>query len=173
MPTCHKTCKACGGRATFVSRKYTEHALHWRTLSGCTEGRISARSEMEQSAPTRQVKKESNAEITHPAVHICSPPEKRTQPRPIRSDCLTPYLWRCIQSCMKTRKSVVPLPNRKRGTASAPAKHRHDWYKSLAGGLRCKCEVWRCEFGADSNQCDSAAGHGSKYCPEHLTAKPQ
>jgi len=48
MPICHKTCKACGGRATLVGRKYTEHASHWRTLIGRTEGK---------SAPTRQVKR--------------------------------------------------------------------------------------------------------------------
>jgi hypothetical protein len=51
-------------------------------------------------------------------------------------------------------------------------KHLHHWYKSLAGGFRCACEVWRCEFAAGSKQCDSAAEHGRKYCLAHLASKP-
>jgi hypothetical protein len=52
-------------------------------------------------------------------------------------------------------------------------EHLHHWYKSLAGGFRCACEAWRCEFAAASKRCDSAAEHGRKYCLAHLASKPQ
>jgi hypothetical protein len=74
---------------------------------------------------------------------------------------------------MKTRKNVVLFPSRKRGTVSSRPKHRHDWYKSLAGGFRCACEVWRCEFGEGGKNCDIAAEQGRKYCLAHLASSPQ
>ena len=49
----------------------------------------------------------------------------------------------------------------------------HHWYKSLAGGFGCVCEVWRCESAAGSKRCDSAAEHGRKYCLAHLVSKPR
>ena len=68
---------------------------------------------------------------------------------------------------------MVPFPARKRGSVSAPKKHQHDWYESLAGGFRCVCEVWRCESDEGSKQCDTAAEQGRKYCLAHLAFKPQ
>ena len=52
-------------------------------------------------------------------------------------------------------------------------KHLHHWYRSLAGGFRCVCEVWRCEFAEGSKNCDSAAEQGRRYCLAHLASKPQ
>jgi hypothetical protein len=36
-----------------------------------------------------------------------------------------------------------------------------------------ECEVWRCESAEGSNECDSAAEQGRKYCLTHLAFKPQ
>jgi hypothetical protein len=66
---------------------------------------------------------------------------------------------------------VVLFPGRKRDTVSLRPKHRHDWYQSLAGGFRCACEVWRCESTEGSNECDSAAEQGRRYCLAHLASK--
>jgi len=52
-------------------------------------------------------------------------------------------------------------------------KHLHNWYKSLAGGFRCACEVWRCEFAEGGKDCASAAEQGRRYCLAHLAFKPQ
>jgi hypothetical protein len=66
-----------------------------------------------------------------------------------------------------------PCPESKRAEVSSPPKHRHDRYKSLAGGLRCVCEVWRSEFMAERNQYDSAAEQGRRYCLAHSTPGTQ
>ena len=68
---------------------------------------------------------------------------------------------------------MLPSPERKRDTASSSPKHRHDWYKSVAGGFRCACEAWRCEFAEGGKDCDSAAEQGRRYCLAHLPFKPQ
>jgi hypothetical protein len=47
---------------------------------------------------------------------------------------------------------------------SARRKHIHHWYKSLAGGFRCACEAWRCEFAEKVQQCEIASQQGHKYC---------
>lgn len=68
---------------------------------------------------------------------------------------------------MKTRKNVGVFLGRKRGTVSSRPKRCHDWHTSLAGGFRCACEVWLCESAEGSDQCDSAAEQGRKYCLTH------
>ena len=74
---------------------------------------------------------------------------------------------------MTTSKNVLPSPERKRDTSSLSPNHRHDWYKSVEGGFRCECEAWRCEFGVEGTQCDSAAEQGRRYCPAHLASSTQ
>jgi hypothetical protein len=86
---------------------------------------------------------------------------------PIRKKNYRSISGRCIQSCMKARKNAVLLPSRKRSGVSPRPKHRHDWYKSLAGGFRCVCEMWRCESTEGRKQCDSAAEQARKYCLAH------
>ena len=84
---------------------------------------------------------------------------------------------------LKTRTNPAPFPNKARGRVKPTAlsshpKHRHDWYKSLAGVFAAPVclahlaanpadgyltsEVWRCEFAEGSTQCDSAAEQGRK-----------
>jgi len=50
---------------------------------------------------------------------------------------------------------------------SSHRKHIHHWNKSLAGGFRCACEAWRCEFAEGLQQCEDASEQGRKYCPTH------
>jgi hypothetical protein len=151
------------------------HPSNSRNLSGCIEGKISTRSQNGPSAPVPQVKKVKSL-VMPKQPSRCSDLltiGKRLNPVPSGETVLTPYLWRCIQSCTKTRKNVVLFPSRKRGTVSSRPKHRHDWYKSLAGGFRCACEVWRCEFGEEGKNCDVAAEQGRKYCLAHLASSTQ
>ena len=86
---------------------------------------------------------------------------------------------------LKTRTNPAPFPNKARGRVKPTAlsshpKHRHEWYKSLAGVFAAPVclapahlaanpadgyltsEVWRCEFAEGSTQCDSAAEQGRK-----------
>src|ERR1035438_497881 len=130
---------------------------------------------MEQGAPTRQVKGRVTPDQRVRCSKLLTSPEQMDSSR-------SPFgrvffhrrnLWRCILSCMKTRANVVSFPGQKRGSVTLRPKHRHEWYKSLAGGFRCACEVWRCEFAEESKQCDSAAEQGRKYCVAHLAFKPQ
>jgi hypothetical protein len=94
--------------------------------------------------------------------------------KPFSQIVFTLYLWQRILSCMKTRTNVASLVSgRKRRTVSSRPKHRHDWYKSLTGGFRCACEVWRCEFAEGSKQCDSAAEQGRRYCLAHSASSTQ
>jgi hypothetical protein len=65
---------------------------------------------------------------------------------------------------------VLLFPERKRGATSSSQKHSHGWYKSLAGGFRCACEAWRCEFTAGSKLCDRASEHGRRFCLAHLVS---
>jgi len=51
-------------------------------------------------------------------------------------------------------------------------KHIHHWYKSLAGGFRCDCEAWRCEFDGGIQQCEIASERGRKYCLTHRASRP-
>jgi len=66
-----------------------------------------------------------------------------------------------------------PLKGTSQQAVTSHRKHLHNWYKSLAGGFRCSCEAWRCEFAAGSEQCDSASEPRRKYCQTHLASKPQ
>jgi hypothetical protein len=45
-------------------------------------------------------------------------------------------------------------------TVSSRRKHIHHWNKSLAGGFRCACEAWRCEFAEGTQQCEIASEQG-------------
>ena len=84
---------------------------------------------------------------------------------------------------LKTTTNLAPFPNQARERVKPTAlwshpKHRHDWYKSLAGvfaALVCLAhlaanpadgyltsEVWRSEFAEGSTQCDSASEQGRK-----------
>ena len=51
-------------------------------------------------------------------------------------------------------------------------KHIHHWYKSLAGGFRCDCEAWRCEFSEGIQRCETASQQGRKYCLTHQAFGP-
>jgi hypothetical protein len=66
---------------------------------------------------------------------------------------------------------TVPSPTASRGFRQKPVssrrKHIHHWYKSLAGGSRCACEAWRCEFAEGLHQCEVAYEQGRKHCPTH------
>jgi hypothetical protein len=55
---------------------------------------------------------------------------------------------------------------------SSRRKHIHHWYKSLAGGSRCACEAWRCEFAGGLQQYEVASELGRKYCLTHLPSRP-
>jgi hypothetical protein len=55
---------------------------------------------------------------------------------------------------------------------SSRRKHIHHWNKSLAGGFRCDCEAWRCEFFVGVQQCEIASEQGRKYCLTHLASRP-
>jgi hypothetical protein len=100
---------------------------------------------------------------------------KRLNPVPSGETVLIPYLLSLAMHPIlhEDKENVVLFPGRKRGTVSSRPKHRHDWYKSLAGGFRCACEVWRCEFGEGGNNCDIAAELGRKYCLAHLASSTQ
>ncbi len=55
---------------------------------------------------------------------------------------------------------------------SSHRKHIHHWNRSLAGGFRCACEAWRCEFAEGIQQCEIASVQGRKYCLTHLGSRP-
>lgn len=148
------------------------HPSNSRNLSGCIEGKLSTRSQDGPECSRTPSQESSNAKPPSRRSDLLTL-GKRLNSVPSGETVLTPYLWRCIQSCMKTRKNMVLFPNRKRGTVSSRPKHRHDWYKSLAGGFRYACEVWRCEFGEGGKNCDIAAEQGRKYCLAHLASSPQ
>ena len=161
VPTSHETCKGVArGRAALVGRS---PRLALANPCGCTEEKKSTRSEMELGAPTRQVTRrltpEQQVRCSKLLIH---------QKKGFRH-----HVWRCILSCMKTRKKVVLFRSRKQDSATLRPKHLHHWYKSLAGGFRCACEVWRCEFTKGGKDCDIAAEQGRRYCLAHLAFKPQ
>jgi len=170
----HKTYEACraGGRTTLVVQKVHRARLALANpIVGCTEG-ISTRSEMEQSAPSRQVKRRVTPNRWGCCSHLLNLSKKCLNQ--VRSGYISfPLIRRRIQCCMSTRKNVLLLPERKRVSVSSSPKHSHDWYKSLAGGFRCACEAWRCAFAGGNQECNRAAEHGSRYCPAHLASKPQ
>jgi hypothetical protein len=56
---------------------------------------------------------------------------------------------------------------------SSHRKHIHHWNKSLAGGFRCDCEAWRCEFAEGPQQCEIASEQGRRYCITHLAFGPK
>jgi hypothetical protein len=152
-----------GGRVmeTLVGRRNTAHALHWGTLSGCTEGEdIETRSEMERGAPKRLVKSRVTPAQRVRCSQLLTHLNKRIPPQSLAMH----------PTCMKTTKKVELFPVRKRGSVTLRPKHLHHWYKSLAGGFRCACEVWRCEFAEGGNNCDSGAAQGRRYCLAHLAS---
>lgn len=55
---------------------------------------------------------------------------------------------------------------------SSRRMHIHHWYRSLAGGFRCACEAWRCEFAEGIQRCEIASEQGRKYCVTHLASRP-
>ena len=71
------------------------------------------------------------------------------------------------------KEKVVLFPGRKRSGVSSPPTHRHDWYKSLARGSGAPARHGAASLPQQSNNCDSAAEHGRKYCLAHLTSKLQ
>jgi len=93
--------------------------------------------------------KESNSETTVPLFtieHLAGKrilPISRTASYPARKQGKTWCLSRVENEAQRRRV---------RSTATV--------YKSLAGGFRCACEVWRRESAEGSNQCDSAAEQG-------------
>ena len=76
--------------------------------------------------------------------------------------------WRPHPISLMTRKQIVAFPDRQRASATLRPKHLHHWYKSLAGGFRCACDLWRCEFTEGGKDCDLAAEQGRRYCLAHL-----
>lgn len=138
---------------------------------GRTEGET--RSGMEQSAPTRQVSSSVTPEQRVRCSQLLNFQNKEGSNHPSSYAFFRHLILRCIQCCMNTRKNVLLFPEGKGGAASSSPKHSHDWYKSLAGGFRCACESWRCEFAAGSKLCDRASEHGRRFCLSHLVSKPQ
>src|ERR1035441_5954369 len=67
------------------------------------------------------------------------------------------------RSRMRDKVRFMPVSSRR--------KHIHHWYKSLAGGSRCGCEAWRCEFAEGIKQCEIASEQGRKYCLTHLPSR--
>jgi hypothetical protein len=65
---------------------------------------------------------------------------------------------------MRDKVRFMPVSSRR--------KHIHRWYKSLAGGFRCACEAWRCQFAEGIPQCEVASEQGRKYCITHLASRP-
>ena len=87
---------------------------------------------------------------------------------------MLPNRWRCILSFMRRTTGVGTCRTRgkmRSSTLSSRRKHLHHWFKSLAGGFRCGCEAWRCEFAEESKRCDSAAEQGRRYCIAHMASK--
>lgn len=70
---------------------------------------------------------------------------------------------------------TVPSPPASRGFRQKPVssrrKHIHHWYKSLAGGSRCACEAWRCEFAEGLHPCEVASEQGREPCPTHRVSR--
>jgi hypothetical protein len=66
---------------------------------------------------------------------------------------------------MRDKVRFMPVSSRR--------KHIHHWNKSLAGGFRCTCEAWRCEFAEGIQQCEIASEQGRKYCVTHLASRPR
>jgi len=86
------------------------------------------------------------------------------QPKPER---------RCSQLLTRDRKHRSRMRGKVRFIpVSSRRKHVHHWYKSLAGGLRCDCEAWRCQFAGGVEQCKFAAERGRKYCVTHRATRP-
>jgi hypothetical protein len=127
VPTCHKTCKACGGEGD-LSRPRSTPRIGER-LSMRTEWSISTRSEMEQSAPTRQIKGSLTPKTMEPLFTIAQPPEKKDSTSSIRSDgqtVLTRYLWLSL-----AMHPILHEDRKKRGGFSG-AKTRHSVVASEA-----------------------------------------
>jgi hypothetical protein len=81
--------------------------------------------------------------------------------------------WRCPQLHTRERKHRSRMRTKVRFmSVSSRRKHIHHWYKSLAGGFRCACEAWRCEFAEGIRQCEIASEQGRKYCLPHLASRP-
>jgi hypothetical protein len=81
--------------------------------------------------------------------------------------------WRCSQLHIAERKHRSRIRDRVRFMpVSSRRKHIHHWNKSLAGGFRCACEAWRCEFAEGIQQCEIASVQGRKYCLTHLASRP-
>ena len=81
--------------------------------------------------------------------------------------------WRCSQLHIPERKHRSRMRDKVRFmSGSSRRKHIHHWNKSLAGGFRCACEAWRCEFAEGIQQCEIASVQGRKYCLTHLASRP-
>ena len=81
--------------------------------------------------------------------------------------------WRCSQLHTRERKHRGRIRDKVRFMpVFSRRKHVHHWNKSLAGGFRCDCEAWRCEFAEGIQQCEIASEQGRKYCLTHLVRPP-
>lgn len=64
---------------------------------------------------------------------------------------------------MREKVRLMPVSSR--------PKHTHHWSKSIAGGSRCACDAWRCEFAEGPEQCEVASEQGRRYCPAHSVSR--
>ena len=115
--------------------------------------------------PTKRLAKEVNPE-TAMALFRIAHFRKNSSNALIGGECILSFMRRTtgVGTC-RTRGKM------RSSTLSSRRKHLHHWFKSLAGGFRCGCEAWRCEFAEQSKQCDSAAEQGRRYCIAHMASK--
>src|ERR1700678_304111 len=80
--------------------------------------------------------------------------------------------WRCSQLHTRERKHGSRMRDKVRFMpVSSHRKHIHHWNKSLAGGFRCACEAWRCEFAEGLQQGEVAYEQGRKHCPTYRVSR--
>jgi hypothetical protein len=113
-----------GGRATLVVRRNTPTPCIGEALNACTEGKTSTRSEMERSAPTRQVKGRVTPKQRCRCSHLHKRHKNTAQPSPIQLHflrSLSVAMHQMMDAC-KEERAVFPGAKARHGVVISEAQ---------------------------------------------------